>query len=91
MSENDPEARAALISKVGAANIDTVLRAFEELRFSRLCMYLRQREPDDHVGYSILIYRLTDEDLAEALEGDPPLPPTANVGTPRTMPRSSLR
>jgi hypothetical protein len=31
--------------------------------------YLRQREPDDHVGHSILIYRLTDADLAQALEG----------------------
>jgi 4-amino-4-deoxy-L-arabinose transferase-like glycosyltransferase len=49
--------------------------AYDMLRFARLTAYLRQREPDDHVGYSILIYRLRDEDLAEALEGDPPLPP----------------
>jgi hypothetical protein len=47
--------------------------AYDMLRFARLTAYLRQREPDDHVGYSILIYRLGEEDLAEALEGDPPL------------------
>jgi hypothetical protein len=59
------------------------------LRFARLTAYLRQREPDDHVGHSILIYRLTEEDLTEALEGDPPLPPSANVEMPRAIPRRS--
>jgi hypothetical protein len=63
--------------------------AYEMLRFARLTAYLRQREPDDHVGHSILIYRLTEEDLTEALEGDPPLPPSANVEMPRAIPRRS--
>ena len=31
--------------------------------------YLRQREPDDQVGYSILIYRLSDQDIQHALDG----------------------
>jgi hypothetical protein len=41
------------------------------LRFARLTSYLRGREPDDEIGYSILVYRLTDADLAEALDGPP--------------------
>lgn len=45
---------------------------FEELRLARLCAWLRQREPDDEVGHSILIYVLSDEQLHEALDGKPP-------------------
>ena len=48
-----------------------VVARFRELRYARLCAYLRQREPDDSVGYSILIYRLTDEDIEAALTGPP--------------------
>jgi 4-amino-4-deoxy-L-arabinose transferase-like glycosyltransferase len=44
---------------------------FEELRLARLCSFLRSREPDDQVGYSILIYRLTDDEVAKALAGPP--------------------
>jgi hypothetical protein len=44
---------------------------YEDLRFSRLCSVLRRREPDDRVGYSILIYRLNDADVEHALEGRP--------------------
>ncbi len=44
---------------------------FEQLRFARLCAFLRRREPDDNVGYSILIYRLSDQDVREALYGPP--------------------
>jgi len=54
-------------------------RAYERLRFGRLAAWLRQREPDDHVGYSILIYRLSDTDVRSALQG-PPAEPAA----PRT-------
>jgi hypothetical protein len=41
------------------------------LRLARLYAYLRPREPDDHVGYSLLIYRLSEEQLHAALEGPP--------------------
>jgi hypothetical protein len=41
------------------------------LRLARLYAWLRQREPDDQIGYSILIYRLSDEQLQTALEGPP--------------------
>ncbi|HEY4308636.1 MAG TPA: hypothetical protein VGN12_04205 [Pirellulales bacterium] len=48
-----------------------VFWAYEMLRFSRLASFLRQREPDDEIGYSILVYRLTDDDVARALDGPP--------------------
>lgn len=47
------------------------LNTFEYLRFHRLAAFLRQREPDDNVGFSILVYHLTDDDLARALDGSP--------------------
>jgi hypothetical protein len=45
--------------------------AFEQLRMARLFSFLRKRDPDDHVGYSILIFRLSDEDIRRALDGPP--------------------
>jgi len=45
--------------------------SFEDLRFARLCAFLRHREPDEQVGGSILIYRLTDEEVDRALTGPP--------------------
>ncbi len=44
----------------------------DRLRFKRLCRYLLNREPDDNAGYSIFIYRLTDDEVNQALFG--PLP-----------------
>ena len=43
------------------------LNQFDQLRMARLCAYLRKREPDDSVGYSILIYYLNEDDLDRAL------------------------
>jgi hypothetical protein len=45
---------------------------FGELRFARLCVVLRQREPDDRAGYSILIYRVDIHELARGIGGLPP-------------------
>jgi hypothetical protein len=47
------------------------LFTLEQLRFGRLCHYLRGREPDAEVGYSILVFRLTDDDILRALAGPP--------------------
>jgi hypothetical protein len=44
---------------------------FEHLRFARLCAFLRRREADGDVGHSILIWRLSDGDVREALYGPP--------------------
>jgi len=43
-----------------------------KLRFARLCAALRQREPDDDVGHSILIYRVDERELEGALLGPAP-------------------
>ena len=51
--------------------MDRGLSAFAEYRFARLTAYLRQREPDDEIGYSILVFKLTDADIAQALDGPP--------------------
>ncbi|HEY5658412.1 MAG TPA: glycosyltransferase family 39 protein [Myxococcota bacterium] len=46
-------------------------RTYDQLRFGRLAAYLRRREPDAHVGYSILIYRLSEQQLHAALRESP--------------------
>jgi len=62
-----PEARKSLVRQQGAPYWVRYLKVFELLQFERLCHYLGQREPDDEVGYSILIYRLSDNDIQAAL------------------------
>jgi hypothetical protein len=49
----------------------SAINDYEFLRFHRLAAFLRQREPDDDVGFSILVYHLSDDDLASALDGPP--------------------
>jgi hypothetical protein len=41
----------------------------DRLRFARLAQYLRLRRPDAMIGYSILIYRLSDEEIHAAVDG----------------------
>jgi hypothetical protein len=48
-----------------------MFKTYEDLRFGRLASFLRQREPDDEIGYSILVYRLTDGNIAQAIDGPP--------------------
>lgn len=43
---------------------------YDQLRFARLCSYLRVRGPDASAGHSILIFRLTDEEVAAAIGGN---------------------
>ena len=44
---------------------------YDNLRFARLCAQLRTREPDAMIGYSILIYRVNEAELAAALGPNP--------------------
>jgi tetratricopeptide (TPR) repeat protein len=62
--QSDTEISARLLG-LPRPEINLYLR----LRFARLCAFLRQREPDDNIGYSILIYRLSDRDVQQALTG----------------------
>jgi 4-amino-4-deoxy-L-arabinose transferase-like glycosyltransferase len=54
---DDPQAAATL------AEWKAELAEFDQLRFARLCAYLRLREPDHSVGYSILIYELDEHEV----------------------------
>lgn len=68
----DPAARAALLKLHPLEEWATAYEGFENLRFGRLCAYLRHHgAPDEAVGYAILIWRLDVTELREALEGPP--------------------
>ena len=69
-SENE-QAMSALMQQTGEHYWRQLFVQFDQLRTGRLVAFLR-REPDAMVGYSILIYRLTDADVAQALNGRPP-------------------
>lgn len=66
-----PPARRRLLREEGEAVWRERFQRYDHLRFARLCAWLRRRESDDHVGYSLLVYRLSDEQVREALEGPP--------------------
>ena len=68
-TSDDIDARARLVREKGPEFWEQRFRLYDQLRFARLVSYLRQREPDDNVGYSILIYRLSDAQVQEALDG----------------------
>jgi hypothetical protein len=55
---------------IGAAALERAA-TFDQLRMARLFSFLRMRNPDDEIGYSILIFRLSDEDVRRALDGPP--------------------
>ena len=67
----DAQTRQALLQKRGQRAWSLLMRRYEDARTARLCAYLRQRQPDDRAGYSILIYHLADDQVHQALEGPP--------------------
>jgi len=64
----DPAARAEAFQRYDLDALGSLLDQFEQYRLARLTAYLRQREPDSNLNYGILVYRLTDADLARALD-----------------------
>jgi hypothetical protein len=79
-SQNTPSIRQQLIDLHGMAFWNQQYNLLINLRFCRLCAYLRQRPPDDKIGYSILIYKLTDQQVQQALYGTPAqLTPTIQI------------
>ena len=62
-----PAARAEVLQSMTEETFRHGWLRFDLLRFSRLCHYLRARPPDATVGHSILIYRLTDEEIDRVL------------------------
>ncbi len=51
------------------ADRNRIFQSFHRLRSGRLFAFLRGREPDERIGYSIHIYRLSDADIEMALSG----------------------
>lgn len=56
---------------------EALRRLIAELQYIRLLIHLRNRRPDDTVGYSILVYDVGEEELREVLEGRPKTGPLA--------------
>ncbi len=53
---------------------------YDRLRFARVCKFLQTRAPDGFAGYSILLFRLSADDLRGALDG--PVTGAHRVRTP---------
>ena len=53
-------------SALPAAEFNSRLVNLEQMRFARLCFFLHLRRPVAVIGHSILIFRLTDEEVAVA-------------------------
>jgi hypothetical protein len=66
-----PAARARLIAQ-NPALWDLVSKRLEAASFGRLCARLRKREPTTAINNSILIYKVTVDDIQTALFGPPP-------------------
>lgn len=65
------ELRERLAGETGAGGAWSAEReAYERLRFARLAAWLRRREPDASIGWSILVYRLDARQLDAALYGE---------------------
>ena len=67
--QDDPVRRAELLREAPTENWTTAWKRYEQLRFARLCHYLRVRPPEANVGYSILVFRLSPEEVAAATAG----------------------
>ena len=48
--------------------LDT-LKRFEDFQFARLCHFLQNQQPAAEIGYSILVFALSDQEVAAALYG----------------------
>lgn len=68
--DHEPKRRAELQREAPDAKWQQAWKRYDLLRFARLCHYLREREPDAMIGYSLLIYRLSPAELAAVTEGD---------------------
>ncbi|MDD3180239.1 MAG: glycosyltransferase family 39 protein [Opitutaceae bacterium] len=64
----DPAARSTLRPTAPDEQWQRAWKRYDLLRFARLCHYLRARRPDAMIGYSILIYRLTEAEVDAAID-----------------------
>lgn len=69
---NEPANFTAIFARRPKAAWQNDYRAYEWLRFARLCSHLRQRQPDGQLGYSILWYDISRQELNRALHDEIP-------------------
>jgi hypothetical protein len=69
---DDSSARAAAVPRRRPTDWWRTMTYYDMYRFGRLTAYLRSLEPSDTINGSILVYHLTDADVARALDGPPP-------------------
>ena len=72
LEDSTPQVRLAQLHEHSPEDWAPVLARFDAFRFARLTAYLRRREPDENINYSVLVYHLTQADLDAALNGPPP-------------------
>lgn len=67
----NPDAMLKLEDRFKPQGVQPLLFNFPRLRVARLCAWLREqdRQPDASIGNSILVFRLSADDLRSALEG----------------------
>ena len=68
----DRDAKIAAVHSRPVLDWLSIFDGFYEYRLARLTAFLRKREPDDQINFSVLVYRLSDAEVARALDG--PLP-----------------
>jgi hypothetical protein len=68
---DDREAKIAAMPAHTIAEWKGLFDDYYDFRLSRLNTFLLRRPPDDLINYSVLVYRLTAADLAQALDGPP--------------------
>jgi hypothetical protein len=79
-ASDDAQLTAVLTEDGGEQQLQEILNTFQQLQFTRLVGYLRERDPLDTIGHSILVYELTDADVRAFLEGPPAeLHPTSGL------------
>ncbi len=76
----NPETRSSLLALTTEKNWRESWLRYDNLRFARLCAHLRTREPDAMIGYSILVYRVNEAELATALG----VKPSGRLAAPRS-------
>jgi hypothetical protein len=62
----DSSARAEAFKRYDIDTLGSLLDQFQQYRLARLTAYLRQRQPDSTLNDAILVYHLTDADIARA-------------------------
>lgn len=66
--QSDPAKRRKLQHDVADQKWRAVWNRYDQLRFARLCFYLRARQPDAVIDYTIFVYRLSAEEIAWATD-----------------------